>query len=90
MKATSLDLPAWAIVSDKRRAHIERVVLLLDAWATSLALPPTERAEWLDAGRLHDALRDADESTLRALTGDHVRPSEMLHGPAAATRLAAE
>jgi 2-amino-4-hydroxy-6-hydroxymethyldihydropteridine diphosphokinase len=34
-------------------------------------------------------LRDADEASLRAATGDLARPVGMLHGPAAALRLAA-
>jgi HD superfamily phosphohydrolase YqeK len=89
--ATATLLPAWAQVTEKRRAHIARVTDLLDEWATRLALPKAEAKSWHDAGRLHDALRDADESTLRTLAGD--RPEytvEMLHGPAAAARLAQE
>lgn len=82
-------LPEWAIVADKRRAHIERVVALLARWADAMALPPAERQAWRDAGAWHDALRDADEGSLRAATGDIVRPVGMLHGPAAAERLAA-
>jgi 2-amino-4-hydroxy-6-hydroxymethyldihydropteridine diphosphokinase len=35
---------------------------------------------------LHDALRDAPEQVLRELTGDRVRPLDVLHGPAAALR----
>lgn len=49
-----------------------------------------ERAAWLDSGWWHDALRDADEATLRSLTADCERPFGMLHGPAAALRLEAE
>jgi 2-amino-4-hydroxy-6-hydroxymethyldihydropteridine diphosphokinase len=82
-------LPSWAIVSDKRRAHIERVVALLDLWATRMELDADARRAWADAGWWHDALRDADESSLRALTGDLIRPLGMLHGPAAALRLEA-
>ena len=78
------------MVTDKRRAHIARVVDLLRAWAQALALPPLEVQAWVDAGAWHDALRDADEVTLRADTGDHARPFGMLHGPAAAIRLTAE
>ena len=84
------DLPRWAIVSGKRRAHVERVVTLLDAWAQKMNLPATEVEAWLDAGWWHDALRDADEGTLRAITGDVERPTNMLHGLAAAARLADE
>ncbi|GAB1341267.1 hypothetical protein [Gemmatimonas sp.] len=82
-------LPGWAIVSDKRRAHVERVVTLLDQWAVRMDLDADTRGAWADAGWWHDALRDADESSLRALTGDLVRPFGMLHGPAAALRLEA-
>ncbi|MBY0489106.1 MAG: hypothetical protein K2R93_04640 [Gemmatimonadaceae bacterium] len=84
------ELPAWAIVSDKRRAHIGRVTALLDTWSAQLSLTGDERAAWHDAGRWHDALRDADEPTLRQLTGDAERPYGLLHGPAAADRLLAE
>ncbi|MEP6621425.1 MAG: hypothetical protein ABJE47_19015 [bacterium] len=84
-------LPSWARVSDKRRAHIERVTGLLDDWAEKLALDPAEARAWHDAGRLHDALRDAPEDILRAHAGDLPGYSlEMLHGPAAAERLRAE
>ena len=82
-------LPAWAIASPKRREHIARVTALLDSWADALAIPATERAEWHDAGLLHDSLRDADEAMLRALTNDAAAPMEILHGPAAAAHLAA-
>jgi 2-amino-4-hydroxy-6-hydroxymethyldihydropteridine diphosphokinase len=82
-------LPTWAIASDKRRAHIERVVGLLLGWANAMALPDDERRAWVDAGWWHDALRDADEEDLRQWTGDLQRPAGLLHGPAAAARLAA-
>lgn len=84
---TTLELPSWAVVTERRRAHIERVVALLDRWAGEMTLPPQEHRAWIDAGRWHDALRDADEATLRAATGDQDRPLGMLHGPAAALRL---
>ena len=83
-------LPAWAVAGEKRRGHIARVTALLDAWSEVLALPDAERQAWHDAGRWHDALRDADESTLRALSDDRVRPLGLLHGPAAAQRLEEE
>ena len=82
-------LPEWAIVSEKRRAHIERVAALLDRWAVAMDIDAQEHTAWLDAGWWHDALRDADEPALRALTGDTERPFAILHGPAAALRLAA-
>jgi len=37
---TRLEMPAWACVSAKRMAHIERVTALLDQWARWTA--------WLD------------------------------------------
>ncbi len=83
-------LPSWAEVTEKRRAHVERVTALLDRWAAQLHLPPAEAQAWHDAGAWHDALRDASSETLRALAPDPERPVETLHGPAAATRLAAE
>ena len=78
------------MVTDKRRAHVARVVDLLLAWAQALALSPVTVQAWVDAGAWHDALRDADEFTLRADTGDQARPFGLLHGPAAAIRLTAE
>ncbi len=96
-------LPPWAVVGERRLAHIERVVALLGQWATAMALDEDERRDWHDAGRYHDALRDAPESVLRPLAAacrDHRRtdgsltPSladadvPLLHGPAAARRMA--
>lgn len=80
-------LPPWAQVSERRRAHIARVTALLEQWAGVLHLPAEERGAWRDAGAWHDALRDAPESELRRLSGDASAPVELLHGPAAATRL---
>lgn len=89
--ATPLDdglvLPAWSVVSERRRAHIVRVTALLDRWARELHLSPEEASAWHDAGRWHDALRDADDETLRSLANDRERPVTTLHGPAAANRL---
>jgi 2-amino-4-hydroxy-6-hydroxymethyldihydropteridine diphosphokinase len=83
------DLPPWARVTDKRRAHIERVTALLDEWALALAIPSAEASAWRDAGRWHDALRDADEEELRHWAGSESSwPIPVLHGPAAAARLA--
>lgn len=81
-------LPAWAEAGERRRAHVARVVRLLDAWADVLCLDDEERRAWRDAGRWHDALRDAPEPVLRELSGDPTSPVALLHGPAAAERLA--
>jgi predicted HD superfamily hydrolase involved in NAD metabolism len=85
-----LDLPAWARVSERRRAHILRVTALLAQWAEALELDPDEAAAWRDAGRLHDALRDLPEEALRAIVRDAEMPAGVLHGPAAALVLERE
>lgn len=82
-----VDLPAWARVSEKRAEHIQRVTALLNTWAAAMRLPPAEARAFIDAGVLHDALRDAPESELRAITGDTTSPAGLLHGPAAAITL---
>ena len=89
-EAPSVALPAWAVVTDKRRAHIARVTALLDRWAADMHLSREEAIAWHDAGRLHDALRDATEADLRAIVHDPALPYGVLHGPAAAARLEAE
>ena len=73
-----MNLPAWAIVTPERRAHIERVVALLATWAVARRTAEAERARWLRAGWLHDALRDAPAA------------NELAHGPMAAERAARE
>ncbi len=83
-------LPPWAVVTERRVAHIARVVALIDAWARELGVDPAERDAWHDAARWHDALRDAPEGLLRSLAGASAGPPELLHGPAAAARLRAD
>lgn len=85
-RLTMPKLPEWAQVTEKRRAHIDRVVGLLGTWAERMGLPDDEASRWLSAGTLHDALRDAPDAMLRALTGDGTTSAELLHGPAAAVR----
>jgi HD superfamily phosphohydrolase YqeK len=81
-------MPEWAQVTPKRLAHIQRVTFLLDEWAAQLCLPDDQARTWHDAGRYHDALRDAPELLLHELAGDTAGYAvEMLHGPAAAERL---
>lgn len=87
--AARIELPGWAVVSDRRIEHISRVTGLLMRWADDLGLAADERAAWRDAGLWHDALRDAPEATLRELSNDTVHPLPMLHGPAAAEQLRA-
>src|SRR5688572_20516660 len=71
-----MSLPSWAVVTPERHAHIERVVALLGEWAAAMGAPDTERARWLRAAWLHDALRDEDRSDALA------------HGARAAARAA--
>jgi 2-amino-4-hydroxy-6-hydroxymethyldihydropteridine diphosphokinase len=84
-----LDLPEWAVVTAARRAHIERVAALLAAWADVMRVDAAEAAAWHDAACWHDALRDAPEAELRAIVPGATEPAPLLHGPAAAARLAA-
>jgi HD superfamily phosphohydrolase YqeK len=70
------ELPEWAHVGRKRRAHIRRGVALLERWADEMEIPARERRRWLAAGWLHDALRDAR------------LPTGLSHGAAAAERAA--
>jgi HD superfamily phosphohydrolase YqeK len=86
------ELPEWACVLPERRAHIGRVVALLDGWAVHLRLSEVDRARWRAAGWLHDALRDAPPEQLRPLVPPELRdlPPLLLHGPAAAERIAAD
>lgn len=89
MSTMSIVMPAWACVTERRLEHITRVTELLDDWSQALHLGADEAQAWHDAGRYHDALRDAPEEELRLLSGDPPGYTlEMLHGPAAAARLA--
>jgi HD superfamily phosphohydrolase YqeK len=85
----ALDLPEWAVVTDRRREHIERVAALLAAWAVEMGIDDREASAWYDAARWHDALRDAPEPQLRGLVPEGRYAGPMLHGPAAAARLEA-
>ena len=88
--AINVELPPWAQVSKKRGKHIRRVTALLSAWGEEMGLPVAERQSWVDAGRYHDALRDAPVEELRALAGSSLEEVELLHGPAAAAKLERE
>ncbi|HEY2895788.1 MAG TPA: hypothetical protein VGJ12_01525 [Gemmatimonadaceae bacterium] len=87
MSVTEIELPAWAVASPRRRAHIARVHALALSWADAMRIDRDERDAWSDATRWHDALRDAGEAELRALVPQLDWPASLLHGPAAATRL---
>ena len=87
MSTVEIELPAWAVASRKRRAHIARVTALALSWAQDIGVDASERDAWADAARWHDALRDARESALRAQVPQLDWPTSLLHGPAAAARL---
>jgi HD superfamily phosphohydrolase YqeK len=82
-------LPAWAIVTVARRAHIDRVAALIGRWAAEMRIDDDEARAWRDAACWHDALRDASEADLRAVVPHASYAAPLLHGPAAAARLAA-
>lgn len=86
------ELPEWARLSAKRRAHIARVAALLDEWARALGLPEREAERWRAAGWLHDVYRETDPETLRPVVPPPFDslPPKLLHGPAAAERLAGD
>ena len=71
-----MSLPAWAVASPERRAHVERVAALIDQWAVAMSVSSGERSRWVKAAWLHDALRDAPAA------------DELAHGPASADRAA--
>ncbi len=83
-------LPAWAEVSPARLAHVERVAALAADWADRMRISPPERARWLRAVWLHDALRDASDATLEQWAGDAAGPASLRHGPASAARAQAD
>jgi HD superfamily phosphohydrolase YqeK len=86
------ELPEWARASEKRRAHIGRVAALMGEWADGLGLSADERTRWLATGWLHDVLRESPHDELRPLVPEAFRslPGKLLHGPAAAERLAGD
>ncbi len=89
-QSQEITLPEWAVVTPPRRAHIERVTWLLDRWAVDMELDAVERQAWHDAGRWHDALRDATTEELQRIADNPPLPHGVLHGPAAARMLRAE
>lgn len=79
-------LPDWAVTTPRRRAHIRRVAALLVIWADRLGASGAERARWIRAALLHDALKDAAAETIAALAAPKLGPPTIWHGPAAARR----
>jgi 2-amino-4-hydroxy-6-hydroxymethyldihydropteridine diphosphokinase len=89
---TEIELPAWAVVTPARRAHIARVAALVREWAQQQAIGQQEQERWVQAALWHDSLRDADPEQLRKAVPRSFAdwPDQVLHGPAAAARLRAE
>ena len=85
-------LPCWAQASESRRLHMIRVSNLMREWAVVRAECEDEVVRWAALGHLHDVLRDGDPAGLRAMVDDEFAelPGKLLHGPAAAGRLARE
>lgn len=88
MSVAELELPAWSVTSPERRAHISRVTDLALSWANAMRVDRATRDAWRDATLWHDALRDAVEAELRAIVPHLDWPTSLLHGPAAAIKLA--
>lgn len=85
-----VELPPWAQVTLKRIGHVHRVAELVTQWAAALGVPQEERARWLRAVSLHDALKDAPAKLLRELAPDSWDADSLRHGPAAAAMAARE
>jgi 2-amino-4-hydroxy-6-hydroxymethyldihydropteridine diphosphokinase len=85
-------LPTWAKVKAERFAHMGRVAELLDSWARAAGLSETDRIRWRSLAYLHDALKDVPPESLRADLEPpfDMFPDPVIHGPAAAARLARE
>jgi 2-amino-4-hydroxy-6-hydroxymethyldihydropteridine diphosphokinase len=77
-------LPPWAVVGEGRREHIRRVAALVETWGMAMGRTSEERARWIRAAFLHDALRNAPEAELEQLAGGQWGIPSLYHGPAAA------
>lgn len=86
------ELPSWAQPSPSRRRHMARVAELMREWAASLQLEENDRIRWEAVAWLHDGFREAPPEQLREMVPPELRdlPGPLLHGPAAAARLAGE
>jgi 2-amino-4-hydroxy-6-hydroxymethyldihydropteridine diphosphokinase len=86
------ELPEWGSVSAPRRAHMDRVALLLSAWADGLGLSDRDRRRWVSLAYLHDCLKESPAESLLAWLSPPLSelPKPVLHGPAAAARMEAE
>ena len=83
MSAPSVALPAWAVVTPARGAHIARVEALVARWAAGRGVSAVEAERWRRAAQLHDALRDAPAEVLARYAPQGSWPVNLWHGPAA-------
>jgi HD superfamily phosphohydrolase YqeK len=83
-------LPPWAMVGDRRIAHIARVVELLARWGAARGVASAEAERWRRAALLHDALRDAPQEVLQRYEPRRDWPVKTWHGPAAAAAAAVD
>ena len=83
-------IPAWAVMSPERTAHVHRVAQLVSEWAEEMSVPDSERNRWLRAVWLHDALRDASPAELAQWAPSAAGAVELRHGPASAARAKGE
>lgn len=91
LAAAKGELPPWAVASQRRRAHSERVARLMRKWAKAHGLGKADRVRWSAAGFLHDALKGVRPAVLhREYDLKTAWPDPVVHGPACAARLKAE
>ena len=83
-------IPAWAVMTPERSAHVHRVAQLVSSWAEAMAVPDSERNRWLRAAWLHDAMRDASPEELARWAPSSTGAVELKHGPASAARAKGE
>lgn len=83
-------IPAWAVMTPERTAHVHRVAQLVYEWAEEISVPDSERNRWLRAVWLHDALRDATPEELARWAPSATGSLELRHGPASAARAKGE
>ena len=80
----TIEFPHWAQINETRHGHVERVAMLVSAWAEEMKVEEAERARWHKAVVLHDALKDAPGALLDELAPEWWNVPGLRHGPAAA------
>ena len=82
--SSSVEFPHWAQINEARHGHVERVALLVSAWADEMKVEDSERARWHKAVVFHDAVKDAPAELLDELAPEWWNVTGLRHGPAAA------